>query len=103
PLTADVEAGTHRATFVLTGHNDQFAAFEVVAKESPERPIKATLQKIPPGSILVESEVKGVEVFLDGKAAGRTPAALRGVEGGKHEIRVLGIERLLGVEPGAEK
>jgi formylglycine-generating enzyme required for sulfatase activity/predicted Ser/Thr protein kinase len=103
PAAADVEAGQHRATFVLAGHNDQFAAFEIVAKDPLERPIKATLQKIPPGRLVIESEVRGVETFLDGKPAGHTPIASRTVEGGKHKVRLLGIERVVSIEPGTEK
>jgi formylglycine-generating enzyme required for sulfatase activity len=103
PGAADIEAGSHRATFVLGGHNDQFAQFEIVTKEPLERPIKATLQKIPPGRLWVESEVRGVEAFLDGRPVGHAPLSARSVEGGKHKVRILGIERTVQIEPGAEK
>ena len=103
PVASDVEGGPHRATFVLAGHHDQFAAFEVASKDPPDRPVKASLQKIPPGRIAVECDVKGAEVFLDGRPAGRTPLALRPVEGGKHRVRILGIERTFSIEPGSEK
>ncbi len=104
PVTADaVEAGSHKATFVLEGHYDQSATFEVLNPDGVERPVKATLHRIPPGRLLVDAEVKGAEVWIDGKLAGTTPLAARPAAAGKHRVRVLGIERMVTVEPGLEQ
>jgi formylglycine-generating enzyme required for sulfatase activity/predicted Ser/Thr protein kinase len=97
-----VEGGQHRARFVLEGHFDQSASFEIVSRESMDRPIKATLQKIPPARLLVESEIPGIEAYLDGKSIGRVPVAARHVESGTHKVRILGVERAVTLEAGAE-
>jgi formylglycine-generating enzyme required for sulfatase activity len=101
--TEGVEGGPHKATFVLAGHHDQIAAFEIVSRDPGERPVKATLQKIPPGRLSIECELKGVELFLDGNPAGRLPVGARTLEAGKHVLRVLGVERAVTVDPGADK
>ncbi len=102
PAAAEgVEAGSHKAVFVLDGHYDQTASFEVVSRDAGERPVKATLQRIPPGRLAVESEIAGVEVYIDGRAAGRAPLA-KAVEPGRRRVRVLGTERVVTVDPGAE-
>src|SRR5436190_6585242 len=97
-----VEGGPHRARFVLDSHFDQSASFEIVSRDAMDRPIKATLQKIPPARIIVESEVAGPEIVIDGKPAGRAPLASRPVESGTHRVRVLGVERTVTLEAGAE-
>jgi formylglycine-generating enzyme required for sulfatase activity/predicted Ser/Thr protein kinase len=97
-----VEGGPHRARFVLDGHFDQSASFEIVSRDAMDRPIKATLQKIPPARLTIESEIAGTEAHLDGKLIGRVPIASRSVESGAHRIRVLGVERSLTLEAGAE-
>ncbi|MBV8882306.1 MAG: serine/threonine protein kinase, partial [Planctomycetaceae bacterium] len=75
-----VDGGPHQARFVLDGHFDQSASFEIVSREAMDRPIKATLQRIPPARLIVESEVVGADAFLDGKPLGRIPLASRSVE-----------------------
>ncbi|HYE99846.1 MAG TPA: SUMF1/EgtB/PvdO family nonheme iron enzyme, partial [Planctomycetota bacterium] len=103
PLTAEgIDAGSHKATFVLEGHYDQTATFEVVSRAPVDRPVKATLQRIPPGRLAVEADVRGAEVWIDGKPAGRLPLAPRVLESGSRRIRVLGAERTVTVEPGGE-
>ncbi|HZE99575.1 MAG TPA: bifunctional serine/threonine-protein kinase/formylglycine-generating enzyme family protein [Planctomycetota bacterium] len=103
PVAVDaVDGGPHRARFVLDGHYDQSASFEIVSRDAMDRPIKATLQRIPPARLLVESEVAGPEIYLDGKSIGRAPLAPRSVESGSHRVRVLGVERALSLEAGAE-
>jgi formylglycine-generating enzyme required for sulfatase activity/predicted Ser/Thr protein kinase len=104
PVTADaVEAGSHKATFVLDGHYDQSATFEVVNPDAVERPVKATLQRIPPGRLVIDADVKGADVFIDGRLAGTAPLAGRPSEAGKHRVRLMGIEKTVTVEPGLEK
>ncbi len=104
PVTADaVEAGSHKATFVLDGHYDQSASFEIVNPDAVERPVKATLQRIPPGRLVVDADVKGADVTIDGRLSGMTPLAARPAEAGTHRVRVLGIEKQVTVEPGLEK
>src|SRR6185295_7900289 len=97
-----VEGGPHRARFVLDGHFDQSASFEIVSREAMDRPIKATLQKIPPARLIVESDIAAPEVYLDGKPLGRAPVGARSVESGTHRVRVLGVERTVTLEAGAE-
>ncbi len=104
PVTSDhVEAGKHKATFVLPGHHDQSFEFEVVSRDPADRPVKATLLRIPPGKLQVDAEVRGAEVFLDGRSIGAAPTAPRAVEGGKHRLRVLGVDRIVTIEPGVEQ
>jgi len=103
PISVEaVDGGPHRARFVLDGYFDQSASFEILSRDAMERPIKATLQKIPPARVMVESEIGGADAFLDGKALGRLPVAPRSVESGTHKIRVLGVERIVTLEAGAE-
>ncbi|HVE40432.1 MAG TPA: bifunctional serine/threonine-protein kinase/formylglycine-generating enzyme family protein [Planctomycetota bacterium] len=97
-----VEGGPHRARFVLDGHFDQSASFEIVSREAMDRPIKATLQKIPPSRLVVETEIPGSEAYLDGRPIGRLPLASRSVESGTHKLRVLGVEKTLTLEAGNE-
>ncbi|MBI3857046.1 MAG: SUMF1/EgtB/PvdO family nonheme iron enzyme [Planctomycetes bacterium] len=97
-----VEGGTHGARFVLDGHYDQSATFEIVSRDAMDRPIKAALQKIPPARLTVESEIAGAEAYLDGKSGGRVPLASRLVESGPHKVRVLGVERTVTLEAGAQ-
>jgi formylglycine-generating enzyme required for sulfatase activity len=102
PATAEgVEAGSHKATFVLEGHYDQTASFEVVSRDPVDRPVKASLQRIPPGRLSVECEIRGTEIFVDGRSAGRAPLS-KAVETGRRRIRVLGSERIVTVDPGAD-
>jgi formylglycine-generating enzyme required for sulfatase activity len=102
-LAESIEGGPHKATFMLEGYFEQTAVFEIVGKEPMDRPVKATLQRIPPGRLSIESELRGVEIHLDGKSIGRAPLAGRPVEGGKHRVRVQGVERAITLEPGLEK
>lgn len=103
PVAVDaVEGGQHKARFVLEGHFDQSASFEIVSRDAMDRPIKATLQKIPPARLTVESEIPGAESWLDGKLIGRVPQAARQVESGPHKVRVLGVERQVVLEAGGD-
>jgi formylglycine-generating enzyme required for sulfatase activity/predicted Ser/Thr protein kinase len=102
PVSADaVAAGSHKAVFALPGHYDQSALFEVVNREPMDGAVKATLQRIPPGRLAVDCDIRGAEVFVDGRSAGRAPLQ-RTLDSGRHRIRVLGIERAAVVDPGAE-
>jgi len=103
PIVAEaVDGGTHQARFVLDGHYDQSASFEIVSRDAMERPIKATLQRIPPARLIVESDLPGSEAYLDGKPIGRIPVASRSVDSGPHRVRVLGVERAVTLEAGVE-
>src|SRR6185295_8815956 len=74
PVSAEaVDGGPHRARFVLDGHYDQSASFEIVSRDAMDRPIKATLQKIPPARLIVECDLTDSEAYLDGKPIGRVP------------------------------
>jgi formylglycine-generating enzyme required for sulfatase activity len=102
PATAEgIEAGSHQARFVFEGHYDQTASFEVVSRDPVDRPVKASLQRIPPGRLSIDCEIRGVEVFVDGRSAGRTPLS-KPVETGRRRVRLLGAERIVTVDPGAE-
>lgn len=98
-----IEAGPHQARFALAGYLDQIAAFEVVSRDPVERPVRATLQKIPPARLSVDCEVRGAEVFLNGKSAGRAPVAPRTLEPGRYRVRVLGVERTVTLDAGTSK
>jgi len=103
PISVEaVDGGPHRARFVLEGHFDQSASFEILSRDAMDRPIKATLQKIPPARVIVESEIGGADAYLDGKHIGRIPLTPRSVESGTHKIRVLGVERSVTLEAGSE-
>ncbi len=104
PLSTDgIEGGSHQARFVLDGYYEQTASFEIVSRDPAEKPVRATLQKVPPARLGVDADLKGVEVFIDGKSAGRVPLASLQIPAGDHRVRVLGVERSLNLEPGAEK
>jgi serine/threonine protein kinase/formylglycine-generating enzyme required for sulfatase activity len=104
PVTAEaIEGGSHQACFVLAGHYDQSASFEIVSRDVEDRPIKATLQKIPPAWLVIDSDLRGAEAFLDGKPLGRLPVTARSVESGAHRLRVMGVERTVDLEAGVEK
>ncbi len=103
PVAADsVEGGTHTATFVLEGFYDQPLPFEV-ADRNPVGPVKATLLPVRPGRVAFDCDIRGAEIFLDGKSIGRAPLAPSEVKAGTHRVRVLGIERTITVEPGSDK
>ena len=103
PVRADsVPGGAHKARFILEGHYEQTLPFEILNGDPMDRPIRATLQRIPPGRIVVECDVPGIEAFLDGETLGRLPVASRSVPGGRHRVRVLGVERQVIVAAGVE-
>jgi formylglycine-generating enzyme required for sulfatase activity len=104
PVASDqVEAGKHKATFVLSGHHDQSFEFEIVSRDPSDRPVKATLQRIPPGKLAVDAEIRGAEVFLNGRSIGPAPTVARAMDAGKHRLRVLGAERTVTIEAGVEQ
>jgi formylglycine-generating enzyme required for sulfatase activity len=102
-VAPSVEAGPRQARFTLAGHLDQIAAFEVVSRDPIDRPVRATLQKIPPAKLSVDCDVRGAEVFLNGKSAGRVPVAPRSLDPGRYRVRVLGVERTVTLDAGASK
>jgi formylglycine-generating enzyme required for sulfatase activity len=102
PVAADIEGGLHTATFALEGYHEQTSAFEIVDTK-PVDPLRATLRRLAAGQLDVDCEVKGAEVFIDGKSAGRAPVLARALESGAHRVRVLGSERAFTVEPGGQK
>ncbi len=102
PTTAEtVDAGAHTATFTLDGYFDQSITFEVLTRD-PLPPLRAKLLKMPPGQLAVDCDIRGAEVFLDGKSIGRTPLAYKPIPRGRHRLRVLGVERVLQIEPGEQ-
>jgi formylglycine-generating enzyme required for sulfatase activity/predicted Ser/Thr protein kinase len=103
PLVLEtVEGGSHRARFALPGHYEQSATFEIVSRDPAERPVRASLQRIPPARLTVDAELKGLDVFVDGKLVGKIPLEGALLEGGERKLRVLGTERTMLLDPGSE-
>jgi len=99
PLPFRLEGGTHEAEMILDGHHPEKVPFEVVSAESTVQ-VKGALKKVPPAKVAVTSAIPGVQVVVDNAPLKEAPAVL---ESGRHRIRVLGIEKLVDVEPGEEK
>ncbi len=101
PLVDFVDGGAHTAEFRVDGHYTKPVPF-TVADKSLSVPVKATLQRIPPGVLTVTCEVPA-EVFVDGRPVGRTPINALRIEPGKRRVRVLGTERDVDAEAGVER
>jgi formylglycine-generating enzyme required for sulfatase activity len=99
PLPYRLEGGEHLAEMILDGHHAEKVPFEVTSAERTEQ-VKGTLRKVPPAKVTVTCAIPGVEVIIDNAPAKEQPAIL---ESGRHLIRVLGIQRLVSVEPGEER
>ena len=99
PLPYRLEGGPHVAEMILDGHHKEKVPFEIAVAE-PTVSVKGTLRKVPPAKLTVACAIGGVEVVIDGAAAKAQPAIL---ESGRHRIRVLGIEKLVELEPGEER
>ncbi|MBI2931156.1 MAG: SUMF1/EgtB/PvdO family nonheme iron enzyme [Planctomycetes bacterium] len=102
PLVDFVEGGAHMAEFSLDGHFRQSTHFAVVDKVQSVQ-VKVTMQRIPPGSLLVDSEIPGLEVFVDGRSMGRATSGPLRLDPGRHRVRVLNVEREIELDAGAER
>ncbi len=97
-----VEGGEHAVKFRFEGYYENTTSVTVVDKTQSVL-ARATLQRIPPGTLTIECEVPGAEVFIDGKAVGKAPTSGLRLEPGRHRVRVLGIEREVQGAAGAER
>ncbi len=102
PTTETVEGGNHKITFQLDGFRAPVLPLEI-KNSGPVDPVKATLEKIPPGILHIDAAVSLVPVFLDGKKRGPLPLSGQALQAGKYRVRVLGIERVITVRPGKEE
>ncbi|MGR3174615.1 MAG: PEGA domain-containing protein [Candidatus Scalindua sp.] len=100
-----VAPGTHEIEVKMDGYEVWSEVVDVVADK--ENDITAVLQA-KAGSISIKSEPAKAKIFLDGEVAGITPAVLKSVAPGTHDIEVSmdGYEvwsKRLDVEAGKEK
>ncbi|MBI2899001.1 MAG: PEGA domain-containing protein [Planctomycetes bacterium] len=102
PLTIEgLEGGAHEAVLQIEGYREAKLSIEIV-DSALVGPVQVTLEKIPPGLLTIDSAIAGVEVYIDNAASGKAPLKSRVLSPGKHRIRVLGVERLVQIDPGAD-
>ncbi len=102
PIIDFVEGGSHTAEFRLEGYYKQPLPVTVSDKTQSVL-VKATMQRVPPGSLSVDCDIAGIDVLVDGKAVAKTPSGLLRLEPGRHVVRVLGVEREVTLEAGIER
>ena len=102
PMTDYVEGGKHEVSFELAGYEKPLLPLEITFSSKPT-PLSFPLIKIPPGTITIEGAITKVPVFLDGKQIGTVPLTKEDVEPGKYRIRVLGVERVITIDPGEKE
>jgi hypothetical protein len=92
--------GSHAVRLTKSGYNDYSASITVVAGQTMPlnlnlvprtqptgtTPISTTYQPGGVGSIVVESNPSGANVYLDGKPSGTTPVTIPGVNAGSHTL-----------------
>lgn len=86
-----VSAGRHEARFTLPGYETNRVTFSVTAGEDIR--VDANLRQTT-GSIRVQANVGGAQVFIDGRAAGTIPSGtgqltLDGIAPGVHQLTVV--------------
>ena len=99
PTDHILEAGPHRAKFVLDGHFEKTVTFEV--SKDPKN-VSEPLQKIPPGRLSIRCEIPGIDIILDGRSIGTAPVEDHRIREGAYRLRAMGIEREVNIEAGAE-
>jgi CRISPR/Cas system-associated exonuclease Cas4 (RecB family) len=84
----DVSNGIHTLRLELSGYVPWEEPVIVTAGETTF--IHATLTTVPPanGSVTVQSDPDGANVYLDGEMKGLTPVAITGVSPGPHIVRI---------------
>lgn len=84
-----IRTGQHRVVAELADHVPE--SFPLVARpgERLEFPLKLTPDF---GPLRVSSTPQGAEVFIDGRAVGRTPLALDRVKAGQHVVEIKGAQ-----------
>ncbi|MFQ5650244.1 MAG: FlgO family outer membrane protein [bacterium] len=78
--------GTYHLRLIRGGYFDWEGKIDVLAKM--ERTVKVSLTA-KPGSMNINSEPTGAQVFLDNNRVGQTPMSLKQVAEGEHEIRLV--------------
>jgi len=106
PITVNANAGTHAVRLTLAGYQEYLATVSVTAGET--LPVSATLAPLPAkttpttisrtpsttgpasaggiGSLVFTSLPEGAKVYLDGTSVGFTPATVRTVTAGEHQV-----------------
>ncbi len=86
-----LDAGTHTARFSLSGYQDESRDFDLNSGE--DRRIDAGMQRAQ-GSLDVQANVGGAQVFVDGRAVGTVANgtgrfSMDGLDPGQHELTVV--------------
>jgi diacylglycerol kinase family enzyme len=80
-----ISQGTHEIEVQMEGHEKWKRSVKVnVGKEK----VLTALLQIKTGSILIESKPSKARIYLDGEEAGKTPANLKSIGHGTHEVEV---------------
>ncbi|HEY3225846.1 MAG TPA: SUMF1/EgtB/PvdO family nonheme iron enzyme [Planctomycetota bacterium] len=99
PLGYRLEGGPHNAELILDGHHRESLPFEIVSGDQTVA-VKTALRKVPPAKLTVTCDIAGADVLIDSALLKAQPAVL---ESGRHQVRVLGVEKLVELEPGEER
>ena len=99
PFSYRLEGGLHQAEMILDGHHREKIPFEVLSTDQTVV-VKSTLTKVPPAKLTVTCAIPGAQIVVDKAPLKVQPAVL---ESGRHRIRVLGVEKLVELEPGEER
>lgn len=94
PLQSELAVGHVRLVLKKAGFKDR--AYHVEITAGAEKRVNLSLQSASDGlgSLSIVTEPPGVVWFLDGARKGTTPAVLKGVSAGKHELRLESKGRL---------
>jgi len=105
-LAPDMPAAPSREAPAVAPPSPAVEETAPAAVPDPPPPAPApAVKREPPGSLVVNAK-PWAEVFVDGKSAGSTPIARKGLAAGKHTVRIvnpsLGIDRTIPVivKPG---
>ncbi len=81
----DLLEGQYRLELVAAGYQSWIDTVTVVPKS--QITINASLRALP-GNLVVNSQPVDAQVFLDGKAVGKTPLEIKNVDEGEHRLRM---------------
>lgn len=86
-----VDAGSHTARFTLSGYGDDQVSFRLASGE--DRQVSATLHRAS-GTLVIQANVGGAQVFVDGRQVGVIPSgsgrlSVPDLEPGQHELTLV--------------
>ena len=82
----DLEEGSHQLTLKLSGYNDTTFNVTIIREQQVSKNITLT-KEITTGSVLMQSQPSGAQIFLDGSNTGKlTPSTIQDLEEGLHQF-----------------